>query len=81
MIAAERTGRIAYLIELDPLYVDTTVRRWQNFSGREAILESTGQTFAATAAARATEAALESTRTGEAATVSPPVTSVLGGLS
>lgn len=50
MIAADRTGRIAYCIELDPLYVDTTVRRWEQFTGAEAVLESTGRTFADTAA-------------------------------
>ena len=52
MIAAERTGRIGYLIELDALYVDTTVRRWEAFTGREAVLEATSQTFADTATAR-----------------------------
>lgn len=53
LVAAERTGRIAYGIELDPLYVDTAVRRWQEFTGREAVLEATGETFVVTAAARA----------------------------
>lgn len=53
LIAAERTDRIAYGIELDPLYVDTAIRRWEQFTGREAVLESTGQSFADTAAARA----------------------------
>lgn len=51
VIAAERTGRVAYGIELDPLYVDTAVRRWQDFTGRAAVLENTGETFAETAAA------------------------------
>ena len=49
MIAAERTGRIAYGIELDPIYVDTAVRRWQDFTGKSAVLESSGRTFAVTA--------------------------------
>ncbi|MET3760055.1 DNA modification methylase [Sphingomonas sp. UYEF23] len=53
MIAAERTGRIGYLIELDPIYVDTTVRRWEAFTGRQAVLEASGQIFADTADARA----------------------------
>jgi len=53
MLAAERTGRIAYGIELDPGYVDIAVRRWELATGRQAILEATGETFAATASARA----------------------------
>jgi DNA modification methylase len=45
VMAAERVGRRAYGLELDPLYVDTAVRRWQAYTGKDAILESTGQTF------------------------------------
>ena len=45
LIAAEKTGRHASLIELDPKYVDVIVRRWQEFTGREAQLSQTGQTF------------------------------------
>jgi len=45
IMAAERIGRRAYGLELDPLYVDTTVRRWQAFCKKDAILKSTGQTF------------------------------------
>jgi DNA modification methylase len=33
------------LIELDPKYVDVIIRRWQEFTGREAQLSETGQTF------------------------------------
>ncbi len=36
LLAAERTGRSCRGIELDPLYVDTAIRRWQNLTGREA---------------------------------------------
>ncbi len=46
LIAATKTGRDARLIELDPIYVDVIVRRWQDFTGQDATLESTGQTFA-----------------------------------
>jgi DNA modification methylase len=46
MIAAEKTQRRAALIELDPLYVDTIVRRWQAFTGKNAVCASTGATFA-----------------------------------
>lgn len=45
ILAAERVGRRAYGLELDPVYVDVAIRRWQGFTGRDAILESTGQTF------------------------------------
>jgi DNA modification methylase len=37
LIAAERVGRCCYGMELDPLYVDTIVRRWQAFTGEDAI--------------------------------------------
>jgi DNA modification methylase len=45
LIAAERTGRKARTLEIDPHYVDVAVRRWQTYSGKTAVLESTGQTF------------------------------------
>lgn len=46
VIAAERTGRICYGIELDPQNVDASVRRWQKYTGLEAVHQPTGQTFA-----------------------------------
>jgi hypothetical protein len=45
LIAAERTGRKARALEIDPNYVDVAVRRWQTYSGKQAVLEATGQTF------------------------------------
>jgi DNA modification methylase len=45
VIAAERTGRRAYGIEIDPAYVDVAVRRWQTYTGKTATLLATGQTF------------------------------------
>ena len=45
MIAAEKTGRVARLIEFDPLYCDTIVRRWEQLTGKRATLAATGQTF------------------------------------
>jgi DNA modification methylase len=45
LIAAERTGRRARLIELDPRYVDVAVQRWQNLTGGSATHAATGQTF------------------------------------
>jgi DNA modification methylase len=52
ILAAERVGRRAFGIEIDPLYVDVAVRRWQAFTGQDAILEATGQTFDEVAASR-----------------------------
>jgi DNA modification methylase len=46
MIACEKTGREARLMELDPKYVDVIVRRWQEFTGKQATHEATGATFA-----------------------------------
>ena len=46
LIACEKTGRHARLMELDPKYVDVIVRRWQDFTGKQATLEATGATFA-----------------------------------
>ena len=53
IIAAEQVGRRAFCIEIDPRYVDVAIRRWQRFTGKDAILESTGQTFEELPAARA----------------------------
>lgn len=46
LIACEKTGRQARLMELDPRYCDVIVKRWQDFTGKQAVLESSGQTFA-----------------------------------
>ena len=46
LIACEKTGREARLMELDPKYVDVIVRRWQEFTGKQATHEATGATFA-----------------------------------
>jgi DNA modification methylase len=45
MIAAEKTGRCARLIEYDPLYCDTIVRRWESYTGKRATLASGGDSF------------------------------------
>jgi DNA modification methylase len=45
LIAAHKTGRRGYLIELDPQYVDCTIRRFQGFAHQDAVLSETGQTF------------------------------------
>jgi DNA modification methylase len=46
VIAAERTGRICHGMELDPVYVDTAVRRWQEFTGKTAVHAANGKSFA-----------------------------------
>jgi DNA modification methylase len=43
MIAAHQTGRVACLVEIDPLYVDVICRRWQTVTGDKPILEATGE--------------------------------------
>ena len=45
LIAAEKNGRIARIMELDPKYCDVIVQRWQDFTGQTAILEADGRTF------------------------------------
>ena len=45
LIAAERAGRSARLVELDPRYVDVIVERWQNQTGNAAMLSPSGPTF------------------------------------
>jgi site-specific DNA-methyltransferase (adenine-specific) len=45
LLAAQKTGRKARLIEFAPKYVDVIVKRWQDFTGRDAIHSVTGQTF------------------------------------
>jgi len=46
LIAAERVGRICYALEIDPLYVDVAIRRWQAHSGACARLAASGESFA-----------------------------------
>jgi DNA modification methylase len=45
VIAAERSGRRCYGLNLDPLYVDTSIRRWQRLTKVDAIHVDTGETF------------------------------------
>jgi DNA modification methylase len=52
LIACEKAGRQARLIELEPKYCDVIVRRYQEFSGKEATLEADGRRFADVAAER-----------------------------
>lgn len=45
LLAAQRTGRVCHGLEIDPLYVDTAIRRWQDMTGLQATLLATGETF------------------------------------
>jgi DNA modification methylase len=45
LIAAEKAGRKARLIEIDPCYVDTTIKRWQRLPGRTALRADTQRSF------------------------------------
>ena len=49
LIAAEKNGRVARIMELDPKYVDVIVKRWEEFTGKKAVLEATGEPFKAAA--------------------------------
>ena len=57
LIAAEKTGRQARLIEFDPTYCDQTVRRFEQITGKRAVLGSTGQSFEDVAEQRQVKAA------------------------
>jgi DNA modification methylase len=45
MIAAEKTGRRARVIEIDPLYCDLIVKRWQQYTGKQAYLSQSKEPF------------------------------------
>jgi DNA modification methylase len=57
LIACEKTGRYARLVELDPSYCDVIVQRWQAFAGGTATLENGGRTYEESAAGREAAAA------------------------
>jgi hypothetical protein len=52
LIACEASGRRCYALELAPCYVDVAVRRWQAFTGLDAVLAGDGRPFSAVAAER-----------------------------
>ena len=52
LMACERTGRRCRGLELDPLYVDVILRRWQDYTGDQARLAATSQSFDAAAKER-----------------------------
>jgi DNA modification methylase len=65
LLAAERTGRVGYGLEIDPRYVDAALRRLEEHAGLEAVLAATGQTFAEVAAERASESEPEASAAEE----------------
>jgi DNA modification methylase len=69
MIAAERTGRRAVLLEIDPAYVDVIVRRWQDITGEVAVLDGEDRTFDDVAATRSASNA--ATAIDQSASVAP----------
>ena len=54
LIAAEVSEGVCYGMDIDPKYVELAVLRWQDFTGKEATLESDGRTFAEVARSRTT---------------------------
>jgi DNA modification methylase len=64
LIAAENTGRVCCGIELDPLYVDVIIRRYEAETGAAVILAETGATFEEVAARRRNDEATNATRSG-----------------
>jgi DNA modification methylase len=59
LIAAEKTGRRARLIEMEPAYCDVIVRRWQEFTGKQAVHRRSGAAFDQVRAERSSEAVQE----------------------
>jgi len=55
LIACERCNRKARLMEIDPRYVDVVVRRWQEYTGKEAALTGDGRSFNAIAEQRVSQ--------------------------
>jgi DNA modification methylase len=67
LIAAETTGRVCRGVELDPLYIDVAIRRYEGATSLTAILVDTGETFQALAARRMGERTTECSEDTECA--------------
>jgi hypothetical protein len=59
IIAAEKTGRRAHCLEIDPLYVDAALQRWEKVSGAAARHAESGRSFEVTRQLRHTEMTLQ----------------------
>ena len=57
LVAAEKHGIQGFIMEFDPKFADVIIKRWQDFTGQQATLEATGQTFADLEAERCSAAA------------------------
>jgi len=57
LIAAEKSGRRAAMMELEPKYVDVMIQRWEAYTQQKAKLESDGRSYSAVAAERSLRAA------------------------
>jgi DNA modification methylase len=55
LIAAENLGRACYGVELDPLFIDVVIQRYEAATGTSAVLADTGEPFATLAARRRSE--------------------------
>lgn len=55
ILAAERTKRVAYGIEIEPRYIDVAIRRWETLTGSKTVLQETGESFAEVAERRLDE--------------------------
>jgi DNA modification methylase len=60
LIAAERSRRRCFGMDIDPVYVDIAIRRWQQHTGGKAVLQQTGQPFQEVAAARTASSTTDS---------------------
>jgi DNA modification methylase len=65
VIAAERTGRVCYGLELDPVYMDAVIRRWQRRTKRDAFHVESGESFGVREARKASQGASNSETKGE----------------
>jgi DNA modification methylase len=67
IIAAEKTGRQAYALEIDPRYVDVIIERWQLYTGKAALFDTTDETFEEVAERRKTPSGGTSASSDDAA--------------
>jgi DNA modification methylase len=70
IIAAEKTGRQAYALEIDPTYADVIIQRWQSYTGKSARLAATGATFEELAEQRASGTENSATEPAESGALS-----------